>query len=304
MPNWSQLLDELTKSGSSHDSLRRKYLRKLHKYTKRNVIVYYSGWLQKGQFASSGLSFEISDGDKGGFMTAIHKLDKTKGLDLILHTPGGSVSAAESIVDYLRHIFGRDIRAIVPQLAMSAGTLISLACSQIIMGKQSSLGPIDPQFGGISAHGVVEEWNTAKQEIIANPNAAAYWQFVLAKYSPSLVGDCVKAITWSKSIAEEWLKSGMFYSEPDADQKAAAIVGELGDHSVTLAHDRHVSLAKAQSLGLKIVPLEDDGGLQDAVLSVHHCLIHTLSSTPAYKVIENHLGHAFINTMTQQLMLK
>ena len=46
-----------------------------------------------------------------------------RGLDLILHTPGGDMAATESLVDYLRAMFGTDICAFVPQLAMSAGTI-------------------------------------------------------------------------------------------------------------------------------------------------------------------------------------
>ena len=77
-------------------------------------------------------------------MTCIHGMDCSKGLDLVLHTTGGSPAAAEAIVNYLRAKFGNDIRVIVPQLAMSAGTMIACSAKQIIMGKQSSLGPIDP----------------------------------------------------------------------------------------------------------------------------------------------------------------
>jgi len=40
--------------------------------------------------------------------------------------------------------------------------------------------------------------------------------------------------------------------------------------------------------------LEDDQALQEAVLSIHHALVHTLSATAAYKIIENHEGVAFI----------
>ena len=79
-------------------------------------------------------------------MTVVHKLDKQKGLDLILHTPGGETAATESLVDYLRSIFGTDIRAVIPQIAMSAGTTIACACKEIVMGKHSSLWPIDPMF--------------------------------------------------------------------------------------------------------------------------------------------------------------
>jgi ClpP class serine protease len=86
-------------------------------------------------------------------MLCIHELKRGQGLDLILHTPGGDGAAAESLVDYLRSMFGRDIRAIIPQIAMSAGTMIACSCKTIIMGKQSSLGPVDPQYGAVSAVG-------------------------------------------------------------------------------------------------------------------------------------------------------
>ena len=46
-----------------------------------------------------------------------------RGLDLILHTPGGFPEAAESIVKYLRSKFSTNIRVIVPHLSMSAGTM-------------------------------------------------------------------------------------------------------------------------------------------------------------------------------------
>ncbi len=53
-------------------------------------------------------------------------------LDLILHSPGGSPEAAEAIVSYLRSRFS-SIRVIVPQLAMSAATMIACAADQIVL---------------------------------------------------------------------------------------------------------------------------------------------------------------------------
>ncbi|MFA5433061.1 MAG: S49 family peptidase, partial [Candidatus Paceibacterota bacterium] len=125
-------------------------------------------------------------------------------LDLILHTPGGETAATESIVDYLHSMFGNNIRAIVPQLAMSAGTMIACSCKEIIMGLQSSLGPIDPQFGGIPAHAIVEEFKRAYSEIKADPVKAAVWQPIVARYNPTLVGECEKAIDWSEKMVENW----------------------------------------------------------------------------------------------------
>src|SRR5262245_23118924 len=122
MPNWGDILNEVRASGHTTDVIRRKYLKKLHETTKRNAIMYYSGWLQKNTppgAASSPLDFGINDTDKNGVMSVVHGLDRNAGLDLLLHTPGGDMSATESLIDYLRQMFGRNIRAIVPQIAMS-----------------------------------------------------------------------------------------------------------------------------------------------------------------------------------------
>ena len=181
MPDWNQILDEIKATGTTHDSIRRRYLNKLHKITNRNVIIYYSGWLQKPNLNVVG----VSDADMNGFMTVIHELDRSKGLDLVLHTPGGNIAATEAIVNYLRRLFGNDIRAFIPQLAMSAGTMIACACREIFMGEYSSLGPIDPQFSNIPAYGVVEEFERARQEISQDPSTIPIWQPILAKYSPT-----------------------------------------------------------------------------------------------------------------------
>ncbi len=205
MPNWNEIFDEIKESGSIYDVTRRKYLKRLNTVTGRNVIIYYSGWLQKPGLGG----VQVNDADKNGFMAVINKLDRSKGLDLVLHTPGGETAAAESLVDYLRSMFGTNVHSIVPQLALSAGTMISCACERIIMGKQSSLGPIDPQFKGIPAHGVVEEFKRAFIEIQADPKEAAakaaVWQPIIAKYNPTLIGECEKAIKWSNEMVKEWL---------------------------------------------------------------------------------------------------
>ena len=299
MPNWNQLLDEIRVAGSTHDVIRRRYLERVQRLTKRNVIVYYSGWLQRGSVPG----VEINDEDKNGFMTVIHGMDRTRGLDLILHTPGGEMAATESLVDYLRSMFGRDIRAIVPQLAMSGGTMIACACKEILMGKHSSLGPIDPQFGGIPAHGVVEEFNRAKKEVSEDRSTIPIWQPIIAKYSPAFIGECEKSIKWSNEMTGEWLKTGMFHWVDSPKKKIEKILKELGDHAYTKSHARHLSIEKCREMGLVVVELEENQRLQDAVLSLHHVCMQTFSATTAIKIIENHRGTAFIKA-TQQVLIQ
>lgn len=299
MGSWHDILNEIKEKGSTHDVVRRDYMRRLYKLTGRNVIAYYSGWLQKPDMVGT----QVNDADKNGFMTVIHEMDRAKGLDLLLHTPGGETAATESLVDYLREMFGTNIRAIVPQLAMSAGTMIACACREIFMGKHSSLGPIDPQLGRLPAHGIVEEFQRAFTEIKADPVKAAVWQPIIAKYHPTLIGECEKSIQWSEEMARAWLASGMFQGDDDAATKADRAVKELGDHALTKSHARHISAAKCQAFGLNVKLLEDEPKLQEAVLSVHHACIHTLGSTGAFKIIENHRGVAFIQ-VAQTVMVQ
>lgn len=294
MSNWNDILKEIKAQeiGSPLDVVRRKYIRELHNLTKRNVICYYSGFLSN----PSHPDISINDTDISGFMTAIHKLDKSKGLDLIIHTPGGEVSATEAIGNYLREVFKGDIRVIIPQLAMSGGTMLACISKEIVMGKHSSIGPIDPQFGGIPCYGVIEEFERAKMEVSVNPQTIPIWQMIISKYHPTFIGSCYKAIELSTDLVKKWLEEGeMFKEDKQRNKKIERIISYLNNNSDTKIHSRHISDEKAKELGLKIYNLEDDDDFQDAVLSIHHCYMHTFSHSSAVKIIENHNGIATVS---------
>lgn len=292
MPDWIEVLEEIETAGREDalDFVRRKYLLKLHEKTGRNVIAYYSGWLQKVD--SDKMS--INDDDKNGLMAVIRGLDRSKGLDLILHTPGGNIAATESIVDYLTKMFDGNVRAIVPLMAMSAGTMICCSCKEILMGKQSSLGPIDPQFSGMSAHGVLEEFERAIQETTEDPRKILVWQVLISKYPPTFIGDCQKAIELSSELVRKWLLSGMLKGVSNSKKKADKIISDLNNHESTKTHARHIPMEECQRIGLKIVPLENDQGLQDIILTIHHSYMHTFTQSMAVKIIENHEEKAMI----------
>ncbi|MCW6531197.1 hypothetical protein NED98_13170 [Sphingomonas sp. MMSM20] len=298
MPNWGQVLSEIrsedatlrNNSISPVDVVRRRYLKQLHDLTGRNVIAYYSGWLSN----PTAFGIDVNDEDKAAFMMAIHGLDKAKGLDLILHTPGGGIAAAESLVDYLRRVFGGNIRAVVPHLAMSAGTMIACACKSILMGKQSNLGPIDPQLGGLPAAAVKKEIERALDEVRQDPHRMQFWQYVLSKYQPTFVSQCEQAVDLAAKFVKRRLLDNMLLGVENADMKADSIVQGLSDVDINKSHARHIHIDDCEALGLKIERLEDNQPLQEAVLTVHHCYMHSLSVTSAAKIVENHDGAAFI----------
>jgi membrane-bound ClpP family serine protease len=297
MPNWHEVFSEIqamqAQGTNAQTVVRKKYLTLLHQHTNRNLIAYYSGWLSKGSVFLS----DINDEDKNGFMTTVHKLDRKLGLDLILHTPGGGIAATQSIVTYLQKIFGSDIRAFVPQISMSAGTIVACCCKEIWMGKQSNLGPIDPQLAGIPAHGVVQEFKRAVREIKRDPAKIVLWQKIIGQYRPTFLGQCENAIRWSNSFVEQQLKTGMFANRSDRNARAKKVTKALSNYPANKSHDRHFDSDACKKMGLIIMDLESDSALQDLVLTVHHCYMNLLMNTLAYKIIENQNGIALIKNV-------
>ncbi|MGG1595582.1 SDH family Clp fold serine proteinase [Terribacillus saccharophilus] len=296
MPSNHEVREEIA-TVQNPDVVRRKYTRLLSEYTGRNTIIYYSGWLQKQVPREQAIHVSVNDTDMNGFMTTISGLDESKGLDLILHTPGGDIAATEALVNYLKSIFGKDIRAIVPQLAMSAGTMISCACNEIVMGKHSSIGPIDPQINGMPAHGIIQEFERARNEIALDAKSIPLWQPIIAKYTPSLIGHCVQSIDLSMQMVKTWLMDNMLSNNVDPSSDADKILSYLGSYTDTKSHGRHIPKDVARNLGLKITDLESDKELQDLVLSIHHATILTLGASTALKIIENQEGVALFHNM-------
>lgn len=289
MAGWDDILKELGETPSQLDSVRRNHLRLLSEYTGRNTIAYYSAFLNR-----DGSGLEITDSDMEGFMNALRGMDCSLGLDLILHTPGGDPTAAEAIVNYLKNKFKKDIRAIVPQLALSAGTMIACATKSIHMGKQSSLGPIDPQFSGIPAHNIKQEFEEAKKDLAKNPENVQYWAIKLQQYPAAFMKTAMDAIDLSEELIRSWLKDVMLRDEPEETVDNA--VSFLISHEESKVHARHYQYEECVKHGLKIELLEDDNAFQDRVLSIHHSFLITFQQSAAIKIISNNNQKDYIIT--------
>jgi hypothetical protein len=312
MPTWGEILAQLQRpenrlgSGPeprpNFDKVRREYLAHLYALTGRPVILYASAFTEGKQAGPEGLQVHIRD--VHGFMEAVHGIADRE-LDLILHSPGGSAEAAESIVEYLRTRFDH-IRVFVPLAAMSAATMMALGADTIVMARHSQLGPIDPQFiittpegaRGAPAKAILNQFDKAKKEIEENPAALAAWLPILRSYAPGLLSMCEDSRALAETMVRGWLQRYMFRGEPDAEHKANSAASWFADYENFSSHGRRVGIAEARGQGLHVEPLESDQSLQDAVLSVFHATSHTFTGTAAVKIIENHLGKAFV-TMSE-----
>ena len=302
MPLWSDILAELEQSAAQgsppdFDGVRRRYLDGLHRHTNRNVVLYASGWLQRDDAPPAHIS--ITDEDIHALMEVTSGLQGSN-LDLILHSPGGSPGAAEGIVAYLRSRFSH-IRVIVPQLAMSAATMISCAADEIMMGKHSFLGPTDPQLllgtplgtRQIPAQAVLDQFDKAQREC-SDPAKLSAWLPMLSQYGPDLLAQCETALELSRELVSTWLAKYMFRHRDDRAEFARTVSDWLSDHKQFKSHSRHLSRSDLSERGLSVLSLEDDEQLQDLGLSVFHAATHAFAATPAVKIVENHAGRAFI----------
>jgi hypothetical protein len=288
MPTWNEVNHEIDQVITSQpvDIVRKKYIQKLESRVGRTVIAYYSCFLQHKPHPEVA----ITDLDMNGMMAVIHGVDRTKGLDLILHTPGGGLEAARGLMEYLYKMFGSDIRAVIPQMAMSAGTLIACGCKEILMGKHSCLGPTDPQVRGLPAMGVLAEVDQAIEEIKKDRAKEIVWQQVFGKYPPAFILDCERSVAGTRQMVTTWLQNNMFKDKTNKIAIAKGILEQLMNYKGTTDHSHHFTIDKCQEIGLKVTALEDDQGLQEDVLTLHHAYVATFARTNTIKIIENGRG--------------
>lgn len=305
MPSWGEILAELQKPENrlptglpDFDGVRRRYLEKLHHLTDRPAIIYYTDWFGKGGPASS-ITLEDMQG-----MMEVCKDVAGPALDVLLHSPGGSPEAVASIVRYLRTKYDH-IRVFVPLAAMSAATMWALAADEVVMGKHSQLGPIDPQMVSPAwtapARAILRQFEQAKEEC-KDPSLLGAWVPILQQYGPAVIQQCEAAEELAVRLVREWLQESMLAKQSDKEARAESIANYFASYEEHRSHSLGISREQARAQGANVTDLEEDQNLQDAVLSVHHATMHTLQG-PAIKIVENHLGRAYVK-LAQQIMIQ
>ncbi len=158
-----------------------------------------------------------------------------KPIDLIIHTPGGQLHASMQIARALKNHSART-RVFVPHYSMSGGTIIALAANEIIMDKDASLGPVDPQVG----------------DFLRGVFPAPSWLHVARKKgleaddTTLMMSDVSeKALNFTKGMVNELLE-GKFDNKEKQDQVVEKLTG--GE----MIHSQLISAKDAQALGLPV----------------------------------------------------
>jgi ClpP class serine protease len=172
----------------------------------------------------------ISIDDSEAVLRAIRLTPPEQPIDVILHTPGGLVLAAEQIAKALVERKGK-VTVFVPHYAMSGGTLIALAADEIVMDANAVLGPVDPQIGDMPAASIV------KVVEIKGPQRVSDEMLVLADVAQ-------KARIQVASFVAQVLSKHM--SEKQSQQVAVV----LSEGRWT--HDFPITVQAARNLGLKV----------------------------------------------------
>ncbi|MBV9451007.1 MAG: hypothetical protein JO345_34480 [Streptosporangiaceae bacterium] len=279
------------------DQVRRKYLAQLSGLTGRSTVVYATDWLSGGNASTVSVTFQ----DMQGLMEVFRDLPGPN-LDLILHSPGGSAEAADRLVRYMRSKYSH-VRVIVPLAAMSAATMWALSSNEIVMGKHSQLGPIDPQVpianNLVPASALVRQFQRISDECANDPARLSAWLPTLQQYWPGLLEICTDADELARSLVEQWVSTYMLGSDPSKDSKAKAIADYFANSELHKSHSKAIDRDEASQQGVVITNLEENQDLQDAVLSVHHAFMITLQG-PTVKIIENNIGRTFAVQQTAQ----
>lgn len=278
----------MTEQGQGPET-RQRIFAELEKELKRPVVSFVT---------SFKFPVMIEDTDADMLEGVLQKMDLSKGLALVISSPGGLGVTAERIINICRNYSGTgEYWALVPSKAKSAATMICFGASKIIMGGTSELGPIGPQLTtsekGVvkrfSLYNVVESYDRLFEKAVKEKGNLQPYLQQLAHYDEREIKEFREGISLSEAIAIRSLSTGMMkeVSEDDIRDKIEIFLNP----KETKAHGRPIYAKEALGSGLTI-KLEDTRGRFWELLYELYIRTDNLVSTKAVKCIESY-KHSF-----------
>jgi hypothetical protein len=250
-------------------------LKRLEKHFDADVVFFYG---------------EIHAGHIRPFRDLVEDLQrdgkKKEKLTIILNTTGGSAETAEKVVDIIRFHY-QDVTFVVPDFAMSAGTIFCMSGNRIYMDYSSSLGPIDPQVWNgqqwVPALGYLDKVEEMLTKAAAGTLSNAEFM-ILQSQDLAMLSRYEQARNLTITLLKKWLveykwkdwnthgtdaaKLGQAVTPDEKKERAEEVATRLGDNKYWHSHGRMIGINTLKSvLRLKIEDYSSDKNLQPLIRS-------------------------------------
>lgn len=217
-------------------------------------------------------------------------------LVLFLNTPGGSVETVEKLVEIVRFHY-REVSFVVPDYAMSAGTVFCTSGDRIYMDYSSSLGPIDPQvFNGkewVPALGYLDQVEKMLQKAAEDKLTNAEF-LILQSLDLAMLSRYEQARALTVTLLKKWLveykfkdwtahrtdpmKKGLEVSLDEKQARAEDIAMLLGDNRTWHSHGRMIGpQTLTRVLRLEIEDYSNDLALRKIIRSYNDFIVEYIA---------------------------
>lgn len=215
---------------------------------------------------------------------------RRKRLTVVLQTPGGYIETAERIANTFRKHYAW-ISFMVPNQAMSAGTVLVMAGDEIWMNYFSTLGPIDPQVerrdgreGLIPALGYLAKYKELIEKSKNGTLTSAEAAFFVQNFDAAELFSYEQATKLSVELLKEWLVKYKFKNWKRTKthrrrvtaklrkQRATEIGNKLCDTDKWFSHGRGISMqVLKRDLKLRIEDIDEKPNVKIAPITTMNC---------------------------------
>ena len=217
------------------------------------------------------------------------KKRKDKKLVVVLETTGGDINVTERIANVFRKHYAR-VEFIIPNFAMSAGTILVLSGDAIHMDYYSTLGPIDPQVKNadgnwVPALGYLAEYERLIKKASAEGLTTEETTYLVRRFDPAELYSYKQARDLTIKLLEEWLVKYKFRNWKETTTRklkvtpamrrarASDIARELNKTDDWCSHGRGISMeVLRKKLNLRIDDIEENQNLNDK-LKIYYKLL-------------------------------
>jgi len=272
--------------------------------TRKNLFIKLEEELQRpvvAYFTSFRYPVAVDDSDADMLEGLLQAMDLSRGLVLMISSPGGDGVAAERIIRVCKSYSGTgEFWAIVPGKAKSAATMICLGASKIYMGPASELGPVDPQIivlddnnvpTYMSVCHVVDSYNNLFQSAVKEKGRLEPYLQQLAKYDASIIAHYNSIIALSRDISIKALHSGMMSQQSVSEIEEKIKVFLTPEQTKT--HGRPIFRDVASEAGLNIENIDTKGDLGRLIYELY-IRAKFFADSEVSKLIESKVDSAYV----------